>query len=747
MWNRRHWVWDITAANVSVMLTVHDRKSQIAVEFAYRFRDRHPEAHVLWVYAANETRFIQAYRETAQKLQLPGREDPQVDVCKLVCEWLNETENVPWLMILDNADRTANFLPMEDETMVQRSAVSTYMAGYLPTRFNHSQFLLITTRRRDIGEYLSHGRPCIDVGPLLAQEAGDLLRTKVRVVDSSNMPEVDNLVEILGRIPLAITQAAAFINRNKTSVQEYAGELAMDKQNFMEYLSSDLQDPRREPGFPNSVFRTWKLSFDQILTDSPRAAEILSLMAWLDGQKIPEDLIRKDDERRIDFRNAIGTLDGYSMINKEVGGETCAIHPLVQLSVQYVLGQSGKSALYAGQALQLIAHTFPNGDHENKAVCESLLPHAQVVLQYSLESDATASPRASLLNNIGWFEWQQGRYESAYQNVQAAYQIKQKIFGDEAHDTVNSLSLLATVLSYQGKYEAAEEMHRRALAGREKVLGVKHPGTLNSLNNLASVLQSQGQYEAAEEMYRRALAGREKVLGVEHPDTLTSLNNLALVLQSQGQYEAAEEMHRRALAGREKVLGVEHPDALNSLNNLASVLQDQGQYEAAEEMHRRALAGREKVLGVEHPETLTSLNNLASVLQGQGQYEAAEEVYRRALAGREKVLGVEHPETLTNLNNLASVLQGQGQYEAAEEVYRRALAGREKLLGVEHPDTLNSVYCLAHLHHSRQQFQQADIIYQRALSGFRQTLGSTHPTTLGCEGNYSSMVQEMENQR
>jgi hypothetical protein len=55
----------------------------------------------------------------------------------------------------------------------------------------------------------------------------------------------------------------------------------------------------------------------------------------LDGQKILDDLVRKEGERRIDFTTAIGTLDGYSMFSKEVGGKTFTIHPLVQLSVQY----------------------------------------------------------------------------------------------------------------------------------------------------------------------------------------------------------------------------------------------------------------------------------------------------------------------------------------------------------------------------------------------------------------------------
>ena len=730
--------------DTGVILTVYGRKSQIAIEYAYRFRDQHPQGHVLWVYAANETRFTQAYRDVARKVQLPGWEDPQVDGCKLVCEWLDEMEDVPWLMVLDNADNAANFLSTGDGMAAERSANSVFMTGYLPTKFNHSKCLLITTRSRDVGEYLSQGQVCVNVGPLSNQEAGDLLRAKVRVLHPSHAPEADKLAEILGRIPLAITQAAAFINRNKISIAEYVGELAIDKQSFMAYLSEDLQDPRREPGFPNSIFRTWKLSFNQIQINYPRAAEVLSLMAMLDGQKVPEDLVRKEDERRIDFRTAIGTLDGYSMITKEVGGKTCTIHPLVQLAVQYILEQLGQTVFYTRQALQLITDRFPTGEHENKVICESLLPHARAVLQHDIRLDAMASSRRRLLYNVGWFEWRQGRYESAHHNVQTAYQICQEIFGDEAEDTLDTLALLASVLQGQGKYEAAEEMNRRALVGREKVLGVEHPSTLTSVSNLALVLQDQGKYEAAEEMNRRALAGSEKVLGVEHPDTLASVSNLALVLQDQGKYEAAEEMNRRALAGREKVLGVEHPDTLTSVSNLALILQGQGKYEAAEEMNRRALAGSEKVLGVEHPDTLASVSNLALILQDQGKYEAAEEMNRRALAGSEKVLGVEHPDTLASVSNLALVLQDQGKYEAAEEMNRQALAGYEKVLGVEHPHTLAGVYCRAHLFCSQNRFEQASTLYQRALSGYRQTLGSAHPTTLACARHYASLLQDME---
>ena len=181
---------------------VYYRKSQIAIEYAYRFRDQHPQCHVLWVYAVNETRFAQAYRDAADKVQLPGREDPQVDVCKLMCEWLNEMEDMPWLVILDNADNVANFLPIEDEMVTERAANSVFMARYVPTKLSHSQCLLITTRSRDIGEYLGHGQACV-VGPFSSQDAGNLLRAKVQIPHPSNAPEADILVEILGRTPLA----------------------------------------------------------------------------------------------------------------------------------------------------------------------------------------------------------------------------------------------------------------------------------------------------------------------------------------------------------------------------------------------------------------------------------------------------------------------------------------------------------------------------------------------------------------
>ena len=703
MWNGRSWVYVLALIKISQTLTEDGRKSQIAIEYAYRFRRSHPQSHVFWVYAMSSGTFVQAYHDIARKLQLPACDDPNTDVCELVSKWLDE-EDGHWLMIVDNADKADLFFSSAESDITPATVTGTQrpLIDYLPKIMNSQKSLLITTRSGPVGQDLADGEPGVKVPPFSSQEATELLRLKTkRAVDPFDKHSTERLLDVLGCIPLAITQAAAFMSRNRMTIQSYLADLERNK-NLADYLSHELRDHRRPGGFPNSVFRTWKLSFDQILTQEPETAKLLSLIAMLDPQRIPEKLLRPLTERDVDFRTAIGTLSGFALISQDIVGETYSIHPLVQASLHYWLEQSGQKADVAGQALLLLAKEFPAGDYEHKETCELMLAHAQAVLCHECTSDNDIIHRADLLYNVGCFSLEQGRYFSAYREASEAYSIYRTNMGGAANNTLASLSLLA------------------------------------------SVFESRGNYNEAEKMNRRALKGYEKVLGIEHPDTLTSVNNLAWVLESQGNYNEAEKMNRRALKEREKVLGIEHPDTLISVSNLASVLRYQGNYNEAEKMNRRALKEREKVLGIEHPDTLISVSNLASIFTSQGKYNEAEEMNRRALKAREKVLGIEHPHTLSNFSDLASVLESQRKYNEAEEMNRRALKGYEKVLGIEHPHTLTTVYNFAFLFHTQQRYKDASVLYLRASAGFLKTLGPDHPLTRRCSQKYSDMLCEME---
>ncbi|MCJ1267122.1 hypothetical protein MMC22_007007 [Lobaria immixta] len=59
-------------------------KSQIAIEYCYRFRDRHPDASVFWVHVGTISRFKQAYEAIANDLGLIGKDNPKANLLQLI---------------------------------------------------------------------------------------------------------------------------------------------------------------------------------------------------------------------------------------------------------------------------------------------------------------------------------------------------------------------------------------------------------------------------------------------------------------------------------------------------------------------------------------------------------------------------------------------------------------------------------------------------------------------------------------
>ncbi|KAF1966378.1 TPR-like protein [Bimuria novae-zelandiae CBS 107.79] len=674
-------------------------KSQLAIQYAHSISDTSPRTFVFWVHASTRTRVEEAYRSIAARLELPGRDHPEANVLQLVRNWLQDEANGMWLLILDNADDVNVFYPKQAHASDRSSSPSTSLAEYVPQCRNGS--ILITSRNKDAAARLAGGYPRIKgVSALGEDQALHLLRNKLH--DASGSEGAVELLHMLGYLPLAITQAAAYINQRapRVTIQDYLNEFRRSIKNGESLLNWDAGDLRRDRSASNSVVTTWQLTFECVRKERRSAADLLSLMCLFNPQAIPEfalrsydrgmqkrirrvkyvflvpqylkDRHRSDDEQA--FHDDVAVLQAYSLVSATAEKEVLKMRPLVQHCTIAWLSSARQAERCRMAFVDLIKKKFLSqkvGDWEE---CKQLVPH--------IDTFYPGEP------------------------------------GDKSFDRWVSLTVDVGKLLYdKGKYNEAVISYRRALEGREKTLGEQHPRTLTSANNLALMLLAQGKYDEAEKLHRRALEGSEKELGMQHPDTLTSASNLALVLRAQGKYEEAENLHRRALEGSEKELGMQHPRTLTSADNLAGVLRYQGKYEDAEKLNRRALEGWEKQLGVQHPSTLMSVDNLAVVLRYQGKYEDAEKLNRRALEGSEKELGIQHPSTLTSASNLALVLRAQGKYEEAENLHRRALEGREKELGVQHPDTLTSAYCLAYLLHSLRQYGEAAELYQRACNG------------------------------
>jgi hypothetical protein len=155
---------------------------------------------------------------------LPSCDDPETNILKMVFEWLCDEDHGPWLIVLDNADDMETFFsPVSQKS---RGKSLTPLANFLPRCPTGS--MIITTRYKRVGDRLADRAKVIMVLSIGHQEADDLLCFTVSLQSGADESKSNELLDALGYLPLAITQAAAFINEIAITVGEYLGAFHID---------------------------------------------------------------------------------------------------------------------------------------------------------------------------------------------------------------------------------------------------------------------------------------------------------------------------------------------------------------------------------------------------------------------------------------------------------------------------------------------------------------------------------------
>jgi len=468
---------------------------------------------------------------------VPGINEDKADVKSLVKAYLSQEIAGRWLLIVDNADDLEMLYRRVNGS--DESFGSPALADYLP--FSRKGSILFTTRNYEAAV----NQAGIDVVTVEEMTESDSLRLlETSLISNGLVAKMDaakKLVDLLTYLPLAIKQAAAFINQKQMSIPDYLGIYESDDQELIELLSADFEDQGRYRNIKNPIASTWLISFRQIQKYDLLAAEYLYFMSCVAQRDIPHSLLPSASKLR--KAQAIGTLKAYAFITVHEGGNSYDIHRLVQIAVRNWLRKTGELTRWRCETMKQVARIFPFFEHVNRYECTIYLPHAQCILRFQDFPDDFQEPLGELLFNIGEYFLQ------------------------------------------TGKYIEAEKIFRQALELNKEVLGDNHPGTLANMNNLAEVFRQQRKNAEAETLQRQTLKLRKEVLGNDHPDTLASMNNLAIVFRYQGKYTEAETLQQQTLKLRKEVLGDDHPDTLNSIHNLAIVLEQQGKYAVDEEKH------------------------------------------------------------------------------------------------------------------------------------------------------------------
>jgi tetratricopeptide (TPR) repeat protein len=355
--------------------------------------------------------------------------------------------------------------------------------------------------------------------------------------------------------------------------------------------------------------------------------------------------------------------------------------------------------------------------------------------------DRQPEVEAAIRDTIGQTYTDLGLYPEARNQFERAMDLRRRVFGADAPETLKTMGRLGMTAFFQSNYTEAEALLSQTLEAARPALGPQHPITLNSMTNLASVYRRQGKYAQAGALVSQALEIKRRTIGPESPSTLTSMSVLAEIYDEQGQYAQAEALINQALGIRRRVSGTEHPDTLILMNNLANVYESQGKHAQAEALHSQTLDIRRRVLGPDHPYTLSSMSNLAVVYDAQGKYAEAEALLNQAIDIRRRVLGSEHSLTLLSMNNLALVYLEEGRYAQAETLGSQTLETQRRVLGGEHPETLTSMDSQASIYSAEHKYAQAEALFDKTLEIQRHVLGLEHPSTLNTLSDFAFMYQ------
>ena len=524
----------------------------------------------------------------------------------------------------------------------------------------------------------------------------------------------------------------------------------------MELLSTDQYDPGRDPENGNSVFQTWKISFDQIRKTKPRAADILSLISVLDRQGISDDLLKEEIEGNLHHVRAIGTLKAFSLISEQKRKAVVyGLRRTVQLATRNWLEIQGELSRWQQIAMQVVANHSPHSSTlKYWPAWEAITPHVQAVLSYDTRSVPSLLCRAKILREAGSYDLVRERHGAIYERVTEALAIYETCSDTDNPDRLLAMARRGRIFLEDGSYNEAESLLEEVYQSQRMILGDLNPATLTTLGNYGVALAYQNKPET-EAIYRRCIEGRE-VLGREHSGTLAAVKTLVTALYNDGDYKESEKLHHRVLDIHRKShddlavlsaeIGLAQVDLPLSIQTQQSLqlqcLIDQGEHDKAKGLLDKVLTKSKRNLGLEHPKTLVAMYWLAIVLRWQRQYEDAEGLMEEVVERAKVVLVESHPRTLEYMYYHARTLYLLGRPD--EEMERHVILGRERVLGPQNPEVFTSKWGLSQTLRYQQRFEEVIDFLRQALEGKKSILGEENPKTQMSFRDYFSLLVEMQ---
>jgi hypothetical protein len=367
----------------------------------------------------------------------------------------------------------------------------------------------------------------LDVGVLEADVAAGFLVNRTGDTDRAVAAE---LAGELGELPLALEQAAAYMQATGTSLARYLP--------LFRARQADLLARGEAAGHREHTAATLALALARMERDAPAAAGLLRLLAFLAPEPVPLNLLLDSQDAAQRLRAEMADTAGPLL-----GDPVAAADAVAALRRYSLAAPAGDGRVQVHRLVQAITRDRFTAEEAGRwrraaaAVVEAAVP-ADMELPETWTAFAVLLPHA-----------------------RAALDL-----------TSQGIWRFAQYLGYSGSYRAARDLFALIADAHtdSEDYGPEHPETLHARASWPRWTGKAGHPAEARDQYAALLPIIERILGPDHPDTLSTRASLARWTGQAGDWAGARDQCTALLPIQERILGPDHPDTLYTRHNLAS---------------------------------------------------------------------------------------------------------------------------------------------------------------------------------
>ncbi|WP_052046253.1 NB-ARC domain-containing protein [Candidatus Paracaedibacter symbiosus] len=323
-------------------------KTSLALAYAYLAQDRQLYEVICWIKVVDRDSVIDKYIDLVKELDKSIQ--PERDAQKLLGYLKNALKGKKVLWVYDNVPN------------------KKVLQDLLPSRGH----IIITSRLR---KEATNWGDSLEIKGFSIEESVEYLFNRIERItkNDNNTPLAEKLAKELQCFPLALAQAASFIQRTPNGFGEY---LKLFEKNGSRMLDIDMGDP--QSSYEHTVATTWKITIDNM---PQLSKDLMSYFSYLNADDIPVSLFKDSSiyrDREIEIDKALMDLFDYSMIEYNTLGHV-SLHRLVQKVQQDEYKKANKSQEILQKIYPLFLERVPslfNSDFDDLDAMKEVFKYA-----------------------------------------------------------------------------------------------------------------------------------------------------------------------------------------------------------------------------------------------------------------------------------------------------------------------------------------------------------------------------------